>query len=133
MARANIHRRDTLEEVYPPDAFAGDAAQNGRTPSTVLRGIRILSAPDAAGDFDLERATQQVGEVVSASFLAPHRREDRILDAGRDSPTTVSANPDPREGYEAFLADVVAAAQRFGFKAEELPGRDEARLRGLRQ
>ena len=133
MARANIHRRDTLEEVYPPDAFAGDAAQNGRTASTVLRGIRILSAPDATGDFDLERATQQVGEAVSASFLAPHRREDRILAAGRDSPTTVSANPDPREGYEAFLADIVAAAQRFGFKAEESPGRDEARLRGLRQ
>jgi len=85
MAKANIHRRSTLEEIYPPDVFASDAAQNGRVPSTVLSGVRILSAPDAAGDFDFERATQQIGEAASASFLAPHRREERIQDAGRES------------------------------------------------
>ncbi len=133
MARANIHRRTTLEEIYPPDAFASDAAQNGRVPNTVLSGVRILSAPDAAGDFDFERATQQIGEAISASFLAPQRREERTQDAGRDSPTTVSADPDPRSGYEAFLADIVAVAQRFGFDAEESPWRDEPRLHGLRQ
>ena len=133
MAKANIHHRSTLEEVYPPDAFASDAAQNGRAPNTVLSGVRILSAPDAAGDFGFERATQQIGEAASASFLAPHRREDRTVDAGRDSPTSVSADPDPRAGYEAFLADIVAVAQRFGFEPEASPGRDEPRLRGLRQ
>jgi hypothetical protein len=125
MAKANIHRRSTLEEVYPPDAFASDAAQNGRVPNTMLSGIRILSAPDAAGDFDFERATRQIGETASASFLAPHRREEGTL-AG-------SAIPDPRAGYEAFLEDIVAVAQRFGFEPEESPGRDEPRLRGLRQ
>jgi hypothetical protein len=133
MAKANIHRRSTLEEVYPPDAFASDAAQNGRVPNTVLSGVRILSAPDAAGDFDFERATQQVGEAGSASFLAPHRREEGIADTGRGSPAKVSPDPDPRQGYDAFLGDIVAAAQRFGFKPEESPGRDEPRLRGLRQ
>ena len=133
MPKANIHRRSTLEEVYPPDAFASDAAQNGRVPNTVLSGVRILSAPDAAGDFDFERATQQIGEAASASFLAPHRREDRTIDAVRDSPATISADPDPRAGYDAFLADIVAAAQRFGFEPDESPGRDEPRLRGSRQ
>jgi hypothetical protein len=133
MPKANIHRRNTLEEVYPPDAFAGDAAQNGRVPNTVLNGVRILSAPDSAGDFDFERATQQIGEATSASFLAPHRREDRTQDAGRDGPTTVSADPDPRAGYEAFLDDIIAVAQRFGFDPKGSPGRDEPRLRGLRQ
>jgi hypothetical protein len=133
MAKANIHRRSTLEEIYPPDVFASDAAQNGRVPSTVLGGVRILSAPDAAGDFDFERATQQIGEAASASFLAPHRREARIQDAGCDNPTTMSADPDPRAGYEAFLDDIVAVAQRFGFEPEESPGRNEPRLRGLRQ
>src|SRR5205807_10638239 len=133
MARANIHRRSTLEDVYPPDAFAGDAAQNGRVPNTVLSGVRILSAPNAAGDFDFERATQQIAEAASASFLAPHRREERTVDLGRDRPTEVSADPDPRAGYEAFLADIVAVAQRFGFEPEKSPGRDEPRLRGLRQ
>ena len=133
MTKANIHRRSTLEEIYPPDAFASDAAQNGRVPNTVLSGIRILSAPDAAGNFDFERATQQIGEAVSARFLAPHRREERAQDAGRDSPVTVLADPDPRAGYQAFLADVVAIAQRYGFEPEESPGRSEPRLRGLRQ
>jgi hypothetical protein len=54
--------------VYPPDAFASDAAQNGRVSNTMLSGVRILSAPAAAGDFALERATQQIGEAVSAAF-----------------------------------------------------------------
>ena len=133
MAKANIHRRSTLEEIYPPDAFASDAAQNGRVPNAMLRGVRILSAPDKAGDFEFERAAQQIGEAASASFLAPHRREESIQDAGRDSPTTVLADPEPRAGYQAFLADIMAVAQRFGFEPEESPGRDEPRLRGLRQ
>ena len=133
MPKANIHRPSTLEKVYPPDVFASDAAKNGRVPNTVLSGVRILLAPDAAGDFDFERATRQIGEAASASFLAPHRREERTQDAGRDSPTTVSADPDPRAGYQAFFNDVVAVAPRFGFEPEESPGRDEPRLRGSRQ
>jgi hypothetical protein len=133
MPKANIHLRNTLEAVYPPDAFAADAAQNGRTATTVMSGVRILSAPDADGDFDLERAAQQVGEATPPTFLAPHRREDRTVDAGRDSPTTMSADPDPRAGYEAFLADIITAALRFGFRPEESPGLDEPALRGLRQ
>jgi hypothetical protein len=64
-------------------------------------GVRILSAPDAAGDFELERARRHVGEAASPTFLAPHRREDRLISAGRDSPATQSAQPDPREGYNA--------------------------------
>ena len=99
----------------------------------MVSGVRILLAPDAAGDFDFERATRQIGEAASASFLAPHRREERTQDAGRDSPTTVSADPDPRAGYEGFLNDIVAIAQRFGFELKESPGRHEPRLRGLRQ
>ena len=133
MPKANIHRRSTLEEVYPPDAFASDAAQNARVPSETLNGVRIMSKPDAVGDFEFERAIRQTGEAGSAAFLAPHRREERIEDAGRDSPSKASAFPDPREGYEAFLADIIVAAQRFGFVAEQSPGRDEPRLRGLRQ
>jgi hypothetical protein len=147
MPKANIHRRSTLEEIYPPDAFTSDTAQNGRVPNTLLSDVRILSAPDAAGNFDFERAIQQLGGAAAASFLAPHCRAERTQDAGRDSPTPVSAAPDPRAGYEAFLAgyeaflagyeaflnDIIAVAQRFGFEPKASPGRDEPRLRGLRQ
>jgi hypothetical protein len=37
MPKANIHRRSTLEDVYPPDAFAKDAAWNARVPNTPAR------------------------------------------------------------------------------------------------
>jgi hypothetical protein len=133
MPKANIHRRETLKLVYPPDAFASDAAENGPATREVVLGVRILSAPDVAGDFEFERASQQVGEAAPATFLAPHRREDRLINAGRDSPASQSAQPDPREGYEDFLADIIAAAQQFGFEPEKSPSRDEPRLQGLRQ
>src|SRR5215472_18252568 len=118
MATANVRQRDSLERAYPPDAFASDAAQNGRVENGIVVGVRILSAPDAAGDFHLERASQNVGEVSSAPFLAPYRREERLVDVGQDSPATKSIEPDPRQGYAEFLAEIVAAAERFGFDPE---------------
>jgi hypothetical protein len=124
MPKANIHRRHSLERIYPPDAFANDAAQNGRTIGEVVRGVCILSSPDAVGDFDLELATRQVGEVASPTFLAPSRTADHSEDL---------RVPDPSAGYQQFLDRVLAAAQRFGFTAEETPGRNDARIRGLRQ
>jgi hypothetical protein len=86
--------------------------------------VRILSAPDAAGAFDLEPAVQQVGEMPSATFLAPYRREDRL----GPSPRT-----DPCDGYERFLDDIIAAAIQLGFQAEDSPGPGDPRLHGLRQ
>jgi hypothetical protein len=127
MSKANIHRRETLEQVYSPDAFANDAAQNGSSSNELVRGVRILSAPDAAGEFDFERGSRQVAEASSAAFLAPYRREAGVVNVGLDSPLY------PREEYETFLAEIVAAAQQFGFKPEETPSRDDPRLRGLRQ
>jgi len=93
MPKANIHRRQSLERVYPPDAFASDAAEYGLATNQVVCGVGILSAPDAAGDFEFERTGQQVGEAVPPTFLAPHRHEDRLIDAGRDSPAIQSARP----------------------------------------
>jgi hypothetical protein len=133
MGKPNIHDHHSLEAAYPADAFASDAAQNARSDGQQVSGVRILSAPDAAGNFALERAVRQVGETVSPAFLAPYRREDRLGDARRDAPTPVAAEPDPREGYDSFLAEIVAAAQRWGFNPEDSPGRADPRLRGLRQ
>ncbi|HYZ41552.1 MAG TPA: hypothetical protein VE687_13145 [Stellaceae bacterium] len=98
MPTANIKHRDTIERIYPLEAFACDAARNGRVTNQLVHGVRILSAPNAAGDFELERASQQVGEAASAAFLAPHRCDERLINAGRDSPTSEATRPDPREG-----------------------------------
>ena len=133
MPTANVQRRDSIERAYPPDAFASDAAQNEQVTNQVLRGVRILSAPDAAGDFDLEPASQQVGEAGSSIFLAPYRREKRLINAERESGATEPGPLDPQKGYADFLAEIVAAAQQFGFEPKKSPGRDEPRLQGLRQ
>jgi hypothetical protein len=119
MAEVNANDRASLERVYPEDAFASDAAQNEVVPTTVRRGVRIGSAPDDSGRFELERAARHVGEAQTPDFLAPARRNEEPADPGR--------------GYVQFLDDIVAAATRFGFRAEESPGQGDARIRGLRQ
>ena len=125
MARANIHDRVSIERAYPPEAFAGDAAANDRRRRELLHGVRIAAAPDAAGEFEIERAAQQVGEVPGAVFLAPFHRataEDHAV-----------ANPDPRHGYDRFIDDIIEATRRRGYRAEDSPGRSDPRLKGLRQ
>ncbi len=121
MARAKIDDRALLERIYPAEAFAADAAQNDLASTTVLRGVRVLSAPGNNGEFDLEPGSRQVGEAAAAPFLAPHRQ------AG-DRPVSAL-----RAEYEQFLHDVVEAAQRFGFEAQDTPGQGDPRIRGLRQ
>src|SRR4051812_44743482 len=103
MARANINDRGSIECVYPADNFAGDAADNEKQPGNqVLHGVRILSAPDAQGAFELERASRQVGEFGGALFLAPFRR-----DTGREFARQA---PDPAAGYDGFIDEIIAAA-----------------------
>ena len=118
---ANIQDRATLERAYPFEAYARDAAQNSLAESQVLRGIRILSAPDAVGAFELEPASRHIGETAGAVFLAPQRRN------------VGSGEIDQRASYEEFLDEIIAAAQRSGFEPEQAPGRNDSRLRGLRQ
>lgn len=126
MAKVNINDRAALERAYPPDSFAADAAQNAAATSEFVRGVRILSAPDRAGEFSLERGSRQVGEDASAAFVVPYRRD----------PADAAARPprsEPRAGYQAFLDEIIDAARRFGFRPEETPGEGDPRIRGLRQ
>ena len=133
MPTANIQHRKTLEEVYPPDAFASDAAFNGQVTNEIILGVRILSAPNAEGDFIFERSRQHVAEVATPRFLAPHRREEILTNTEENSLAIGAARPRLPAGYAEFLDDIVAAAQQFGFDPEKSPGRDEPRLQGLRQ
>jgi hypothetical protein len=125
MPIANIHDRSSIERVYPYDGYASDASQNERRKPAVLKGVRITEAADEAGDFRIERAANYAGEVPGAIFLAPFHR----VTAQED----VAAEPDPRQGYEAFVDEIIEAAQRQGFRAEASPGPGDARLRGPRQ
>ena len=68
MPKANIHDRGSIERVYPPDGFARDAAENDRPQVDVLHGVRIGSAPDQGGDFDIEPASLHAGEGARCRF-----------------------------------------------------------------
>ena len=126
MPKVRIDDRTALERAYPPDAFAADAARNAAASSEAISGVRILSAPDEAGEFSFERGSRQVGEASSAAFIAPYRRRGN---AGEPE----AASADPHAGYQAFLDDIVDAARRFGYRPEESPGQGDPRIRGLRQ
>lgn len=132
MTRVNINDRGTLEHGYPPEAFAGDAAQNERVSQALRQGVRIGSAPDEAGWFELERATRHAGEPETPYFLAPARRGEELIEGDQHHPARQVSPARPADGYAQFLDDIVAAAKRFGFRAAESPGRDEPRLKGFR-
>jgi len=125
MGTANIRDRGSIERLYPPDVFAADAAANDRPKAERLQGVRIASAPDDAGEFALERSAQQAGEAPGAVFLAPFHR--------RTAADGAASDPDPRHGYDGFIDDIIAAAQRRGYHPSASPGPGDARLRGLRQ
>ncbi len=132
MATANVNDRGSLERAYPEDGFANDAAQNDQAKAEVFHGVHIASAPDKDGNFELQRATRHVGEPPSADYLTPVRRTEEPLDQAHNEPAQVS-RPEPARGYAQFLDDIVNAAQRFGYRADESPGPGDPRLRGLRQ
>jgi hypothetical protein len=125
MTNANVHDRRSIEQVYPRDAFARDAAENDRASIETLKGVRIVSAPDEAGDFELDPAAQYAGEIAGAVFLAPFHRRTPSADGGTGS--------DPHHGYDAFVDEIIEAAWRHGYRAAASPGPGDARLRGERQ
>jgi len=133
MAKVNVNERTSLEDAYPRDAFAGDAARNELVPNIVLHGVRIGSAPGKDGMFELERTARHTGEPQSPTFLAPARREAELVERDPHSAPVQVSTPVPSAGYDRFLDDIFAAAKRYGFRAEESPGRGDARLKGLRQ
>lgn len=120
MQCANANDRATIERIYPPAVFAREAQANTRAKASVLYGVRIQSAPDTTGDFQLVRASHHVGEDESAAnslFLCPFAQATERGGAAGD--------------YDAFIDRIIAAARTARF--DRSPGRDDARLQGLRQ
>jgi hypothetical protein len=130
MTKVNASDRASLMRAYPRDLYAQDAAQNERGSNEIIKGVRISSAPDADGWFDVEPSNRHIGEPPSPQFLAPTRRRAELTHQGRASED--SAAPEPDLGYEQFLDGIIAAARQHGFRPEQAPGRDEPRLRGFR-
>ena len=74
MGSATLDDPDSLVAVYPRAQFERDAARNAEVKTATLSGLVLLSAPDAAGRFELDRATRHGGEVAQSAdtvFLYP--------------------------------------------------------------
>jgi hypothetical protein len=125
MTSVKIGDRAALEAAYPRDAFAADSARNAPAGEREY-GVRILSAPDDAGAFSLERGMREIGEAGEAVFLAPQRPF-----GGAANPAAATADLD--DAYRAFLDEIVAAARRRGYRPKASPGPGDPRIRGLRQ
>jgi hypothetical protein len=122
--QANIHDRRSIERIYPPEAFAVDAAENQKQPANeLIRGVRILAPSDRGGAFELAQAVQHVGEDFGPAFLAPYRAVGSEARASTDSD----------RGYEGFIDDIIAAAERLAETAQPSPGPGDPRLQGARQ
>ena len=132
MARANLHDRASIERVYPADSFAADAVRND-VPGAARYGVRITSAPDPAGDFELEPAARHVGETAGTVFLAPYRRVEELVERGVSGGPRQASPPAPAVGYRRFIDEVIAAAIRLQGESECTPVADDAVLRGPRQ
>jgi hypothetical protein len=126
MIKVKIDDRAALERAYPPDAYAADTVENLVVSNEAMSGVRILSAPDSAGEFSLGRGRRQIGEAASTVFLSPYRP------AG-DAATPEALTANLRAAYDAFLGEIIEAAQQFGFRPDEALGRGDPRIRGLRQ
>ena len=86
MIKVKVDDRAALERAYPPDAYAADSAENSAVSNEAVSGVRILSAPDSAGEFSLERGRRQVGEAASGVFyraLSIERQRRRPGSGGR--------------------------------------------------
>ena len=85
--------------------------------------MRILAPADDSGAFELLPAAQHVGEDFGPEFLAPYRP------AGSEA----RASTDPDRGYNSFIDDIIAAAERLAETARPSPGPGDPRLQGARQ
>jgi len=147
---ANINNRPSIERIYPICALAVDAAQNAKQPANeFVWGVRVLSAPDDGGEFEIAPGSRHAGEVHGETFFAAYRTlcglhtlatlyrgkgsDSKTLPTSRIGQPYALVNPDPKDEYETFIRTIIAAAPRVGFRRNESPGPGDARLRGLRQ
>jgi hypothetical protein len=137
MPKANINDRDSVERLYPQEAFEQDAAQNSRAETAVLRGVRLVAPVDGRGEFAADKASRHVGESDpegDALFVAPYLSEaplqqNEASDGGPGETSVGSAASTKLEEYERFIDRIIETARSAQFKPAT--GAGDERLRGF--
>lgn len=124
MQVANVNDAGSVEKLYSKADFETDARLNAQDKAVVHHGLKILTAPDANGDFTLIRANQHVGEEhapVHSVFVSPFLEASeygRFIQDGTDygGPVEPASPPrDPADPYRSFIEDVLLAARSTHF------------------
>lgn len=132
---ANINDRTSIQNIYPMDAWEQDGSRNAKGNAAVVYGVKILSAPDKEGAFNLKRVSQHVAENDPESdevFLTPFESGASEAEAG----STYSGGVQPQEhkhldgDYESFVDRIIATARTAHFKPAIGVGDD--RIKGFR-
>ena len=137
MQSVNINQRETIESYYPLDSFVHDANQNARGKAFVMHGLRILSAPDDNGAFNVTKAHYNVAEHDSnqdALFLYSVRDDDNnwFDSEEADASKAVHSKEHPvnvSDLYHSFIDRVIETARNAKFQPDI--GRGERRLEGF--
>jgi hypothetical protein len=137
MQSVNINQRETIESYYPLDSFVHDANQNARGKAAVMHGLRILSAPNSDGAFNITKARHNVAEDASTEdtlFLYSVRDDDNnwFDSAEADASKAVHSKEHPvnvSDLYHSFIDRVIETARNAKFQPDI--GRGERRLEGF--
>ena len=105
--KANFNDPTSIEAIYGPETFRQDAAQNSVGNASVLRGVRIMSQPDADGLFDLVAVQRQTGErdPEGDTVFVP-----AFLESGIETPGQTESD------YAAYIGRVIEVARSVDFK-----------------
>lgn len=132
---ANINDRTSIQNIYPMAAWEQDGSRNAQGNASIVHGVKILSAPDKGGAFELVRASQHVAESDPESdevFLTPFESGAAEAEEG----STYSGGVQPHEhkhmdgDYERFVDEIIAAARSAHFKPAI--GVGDERIKGFR-
>jgi hypothetical protein len=132
---ANINDRTSIQKIYPMGAWEQDGSRNTQGNASIVYGVKILSAPDTGGAFELVRASQHVAENDPESdevFLTPI--EPGAAEAVEGSTYSGGVQPSGHQhqggDYESFVDEIIAAARKAHFKPAIGVGDD--RIKGFR-
>jgi hypothetical protein len=139
MIQANIHNRLTVERFYSQDAFDRDSRLNAEIKTDTLRGVKIMSPPDANGNFRLARASHHVAELNPEGdviFVFPHgyQGNDTLMQGsdygGPEEKSDASVETrDSGTAYDQFISRLIKTAKSANFKPAI--GLHEERLEGF--
>jgi hypothetical protein len=92
--------------INPLAVFRRDANANARARASIHRGVRMMSAPDEKGSFDLARRSRHVGETGAGGviYVCPYAHDTwHNVDNPASARSAAASSGALANAYGAFL------------------------------